>query len=151
MLNRAIPSRWTGHASRKAGAALRLCAALLLILQVVYLPIHLHLEPHTDAVEAGVIALLTPAASCVGDADHEGDDGHERHSASHHKLKALRAERAAPMNLVLLPVVECLAAEVDCPQPQVFACSGLSPPLLPRCWQFLFRAALPVRAPSFLT
>jgi hypothetical protein len=150
-MSRAIKRRWTGRTGRKAGAVLRFFAALLLVVQIVYTPIHLYRVPHSDEAEFGAATPQTSAAAFVVDADHDGAGHHQRHSAVQHKLKVLRSQRAAPMDLMLVPVVEWVAAEKDCPEPQVFEFSGLSPPELPRCWQFLFRAALPVRAPSFLS
>jgi hypothetical protein len=47
--------------------------------------------------------------------------------------------------------VECMDAEKDCPPPPVFEFSGLAPPELLRSWQFFFRTALPVRAPSLFS
>jgi hypothetical protein len=151
MMTHATPFRWTGRSSRKAGAVLRLCVALLLVLQVVYTPIHLNLEPHAREGGFSEAALPAAATSLLSDADHEDADHHGRHPASHHVLKALRCERAPAMDLLVLPALELLLAEPVCLPPHVVHSSGLSPPALPRCWQFILRAALPVRAPSHLT
>ena len=94
---------------------------------------------------AGAATVVTTMAAEAGHDDH-GD--HERHSAAEHKLKVLRSQRAAPMDLMLVLVAEPVIAEQDCPLPQEFASSGLSPPEISCSWQFHFRAALPVRAPS---
>ena len=143
--------RWTGHTSRMAGAVLRFCVALWLVLQIVYTPIHLSLEPHSEEAEFSAAAPLAPAAAFAGDEGHEGDGHHERHPAAQHKFKVLRSERAALAEVFLAPAVACLEVGQDCPQPQVVDFSGLSPPELLRSWQFFFRAALPVRAPSLLS
>lgn len=146
-MSRAIQARWIGQARRQASAALRLCAALWLVLYIVYTPIHLNLEPHSD--EADFKGATPGALATVADESH--NDDHERHTAAQHKLKALRSHRAPVPEMALVTVVKWVAAQNDCPQPQVFEFSGLSPPELPRCWQFLFRTALPVRAPSLLS
>jgi hypothetical protein len=148
---RAMGKRWIGRTSRKAGAALHLCVALLLVLQIVYTPIHLYQVPHSDEIDFSAAAPLASAAAFVGNEDQDGDGHHERHSAAQHKLKVLRSQRAPVAEIDWVTVVDWVVAEKDGPQPQVFSFSGLSPPELPRCWQFLFRAALPVRAPSVLS
>jgi hypothetical protein len=143
--------RWNARTSRKAGAALRFCVALLLGLQIVYTPIHLYRVPHSDEADFSAAAPLASAAAFVGDVDHDGDGHHERHPAAQHKFKVLRSEQTAAAEMVLVAVVEWVNAEKDQPQPQVFDFSGLSPPELSRSWQFIFRAALPVRAPSLVS
>ena len=150
-MSRPIHRRLTEHTRRQASAALRFCAALWLVFQFVYTPIHLHLEPHSDAADIGLTASPTDSTTIAGDDEHDGDEHHERHPAAQHKFKVLRSEKAAAAEHVLVSAVEWTFAEMDCPQPQAFGFSGLSPPELPRCWQFLFRAALPVRAPSLLS
>ena len=47
-MSKAMHKRCTGRTSRVAGAALRSCVALWLILQIVFTSIHLYLEPHSD-------------------------------------------------------------------------------------------------------
>ena len=146
-----MEKRWTAHASSAAGAALRACVPLWLILQIVFTSIHLYLEPHSDGAgtnSGGASAWFTAFA---GDDDHDGDGDHERHSAAQHELKALRSARLGPAQIFVASAVQWVDVEQDCPQPQVFEFSGLSPPELPRSWQFLLRAALPVRAPSLLS
>ena len=145
-MNSAKHGQATGRKGRSAGALLRLCAVLWLVVYIVYTPIHLCLEPHFEEA----VCSATTAASCVGDADHDGDDHGDQHAAAQHKLKALRSARTVVAEIVLITAVEWVEAEKECPLPQVFEFSGLSPPELPRCWQFIFRAALPIRAPSVL-
>ena len=146
-MSRAIQRRWTGRNSREVGAVLRFWAALLLVFHILYTPIHLYRVPHSEEADFSAAAPLESAAAFVGDEGHEGDGDHERHPAAQHKFKALRSERAALAEVFLAPAVACADVGQDCLQPQVFGFSGLSPPELLRCWQFLFRAALPVRAP----
>lgn len=52
-----------------------------------------------------------------------------------------------PAFLFTLMVAE-ITAEPLAPPPSDFVATALSPPELPRGWQFSLRAALPVRAPS---
>ena len=139
---------WTGRTSRAAGAALRLSVGLWLVLQIVYTPIHLYRVPHSEEADFSAPAPLGTAAALDGDEGHGGDGEHERHPAAQHKFKVLRSERAAMPGVFLAPVVACAEVGQCCPQPEVVDFSGLSPPELSCCWQFFFRAALPVRAPS---
>jgi len=151
VISSAIQKRWTARPSRLAGAALRACVPLWLILQIVFTSIHLYLEPHSNEADSrsfGASAWLTAFA---GDEGHDGDADHQRHSAAQHELKALRSARLGPAQMFIASAVQWVHVEQDCPQPQVFEFSGLSPPELPRSWQFLLRAALPVRAPSLLS
>ena len=135
------------------GVVSRFCVALLLGLQIVYAPVHLCLEAHAEEAEFSAAAARGPGAVSVfvGDEGQEGEGHHERHSALQHKLKVLRPERAALPGLVLVAFVEWMDAEQVPPQPQRVDFTGLSPPELAQCWQFFFRAALPVRAPSLLS
>lgn len=133
-----------------AGAFLRFCAALVLVFQIVYTPIHLYYEPHSDEAESSATAPQSATIALVDDEGHDGDE-HREHSAAQHQLKALRSDRAALPDMVLVPLVVCLVADLDKPQAQGLGFSGLSPPELSRSWQFHFRAALPVRAPSAIS
>ena len=151
VMSTAILRRWAGRANRMAGPSLRSCAALWLILQIVCTSIHIYLEPHSDGPDSessGAPAWLT---TFTGDDSHDGDGDHQRHSAAQHELNALRSVRLVPAQIFVASAVQWVDVEQDCPQPTVFEFSGLSPPELPRSWQFLLRAALPVRAPSLLS
>jgi hypothetical protein len=150
-MNRAKQRQWMGRVSRSVGTALRLCAVLLLILQIVYTPIHLVRVPHSDVADFSAAAPMTSATAFAGDENQDGDGHHERHPAAQHKLKVTQLTRAIFVEMVQIPEIKWLDAENECPQPQAVDFSGLSPPELPRCWQFFFRAALPVRAPSLLS
>ena len=150
-MSRWIQRRWTGRTSHQAGALLRVCVAILLVVQIVYTPFHLLREPHSDEDEFSAASPLAATAAFAGAETSDGDGHHERHSAAQHKLKVVRSQRAPVAELGLVTVVECVVVEKDCPQPQMVDFSGLSPPELPRSWQFFFRAALPVRAPSLLS
>ena len=147
-MSTALQRRWTGGTSREAGAALRLCVGLWLILQIVYTPIHLYLEPHSDGADSRSWGASAWVTALLGDDGHDGDGDHARHPAAQHKFKVLRSERAAMPGVFLAPVVACAEVGQCCPQPEVVDFSGLSPPELSCCWQFFFRAALPIRAPS---
>ena len=143
--------RWTSRTRRMACAALRLCVSLWLVLEILYTPIHLYGEPHSDEADISAPAPLASTASYEGDEHQGSDEHHERHSAAQHKIKVLRSQRAPVAELVPVQAVQWVEAERDCPAPQVFEFSGLSPPEFHCCWQFHFRAALPVRAPSLLS
>ena len=65
-MSRTIQRRWTGRTSRVAGAALRSCVALWLILQIVFTSIHLYLEPHSDAADLASSAASAWTAPLIG-------------------------------------------------------------------------------------
>jgi hypothetical protein len=146
-----VQRRWTGRTSRMAGAALRLCVGLWLVVQIVYTPIHLYREPHSDEADVSPPTPLASGAAYEGDARQGSDEHHERHSAAQHKIKVLRSQRAPVAEMVPVRALQWVEAERDCPAPQLVVFSGLSPPEFVRSWQFVFRAALPVRAPSLLS
>ena len=150
-MSRPIQRRWIGRTSRVAGTALRFSVALCFMLQIVCTSIHLYLEPHSDGADFRSSGASAWATAFTGDDGHDNDGDHERHPAAQHKFKVLRPERAALAEVLLAPAVACVEVGQGCPQPQVFQFSGLSPPELPRSWQFFVRAALPVRAPSCLS
>jgi len=150
-MTRAARPRGCRRACRQATAALRFCAALWLVFYTAYTPIHLYLEPHSNAADSWESALPAAAADWVADPGHEGDEHHERHPAAQHTLKVTQPVRVALAEMVPVQTVEWVHVEPDCSMPPVFGFSGLSPPELARCWQFFFRAALPVRAPSLIS
>lgn len=129
----------------------RCCLAFLLVLQIAYTPFHLYLEPHTDEVEFSWGQAATKAAAVAADESHDDHGDSDRHPAAQHKLKVLRSQRVAPMDFVLAPVAESWVAAPHILPLLVSESSGLSPPEFACRWQFVFRAALPVRAPSLLS
>jgi hypothetical protein len=146
-----IRARRPRHTRRTAKAVLRVCASLCLVFHIVYTPIHLCLEPHSDDTDIRASAAPARATVAAEDEDHAGGGHHGRHPALEHKFKVLKPERVgqAEMSLASGPVPACTCE--DCPPRKGLDSSGLSPPELPRSWQFILRAALPVRAPSFLS
>lgn len=147
-MNRAARKQRTRCSRGLTPAAARACLVLLLVLQIVYTPLHLFLEPHSDEADFCGAGAATVVATMAADGGHDDHEDNERHAAAEHKLKVLRSSRAAPMDLLVVFVAEPVIAEQDCPLPQEFESSGLSPPEISCCWRFHFRAALPVRAPS---
>jgi hypothetical protein len=91
------------------------------------------------------------SGDCVAYDRHDGDDHHERHSAEQHKFKGTQPTRAMVDEMMPVQVIEWVDPREGCLRPQVVEFSGLSPPELHCCWQFIVRAALPVRAPSLLS
>lgn len=150
-MSRATHARGTRRNRRTACAVLCFCTVLWLVLYIVYTPIHLWLEPHSHDADAWVPTRLAVGAASVDQQGHDGDDHHERHPAAQHKLKVTQPTRAPLAELVPVQPMPWAEAERTCPPVQVVEFSGLSPPELPRSWQFFFRAALPVRAPSLLS
>jgi hypothetical protein len=142
---------WKRGADCFAGAVLRFCVALLLILQIAYTPIHLSLEPHSDEADFSAAAPRGSGAMHVGEEDHDADAHHERHPAAQHKFKLTQPARAPLVEMLPVEATERVAVERDCPRVKLFEFSGLSPPELPCSWQFVLRTALPVRAPSLLS
>lgn len=150
-ISKAVQGRWDGCGSRKTCASSHLCLALLIILQIVYTPIHLHQVPHVDDAPFDALGATTPDVVFAED-DHDGDDHRDhRHPAMQHKFKGVSPERLVIGQMELMPSLEWAEPEADHPQPHLFGFSGLSPPELSVSWRFIFRAALPVRAPSFLS
>lgn len=150
-ISKAVQGRWDRRVSRKTCALSRACLALLIILQIVYTPIHLHQVPHDDEAPFGVLATPTPGVAFAPD-DHDGDGHHDqRHPAVQHKFKGVSPERLVIGQMELMPSLEWAEPAGNHSQPCLFGFSGLSPPELTVSWRFIFRAALPVRAPSFLS
>ena len=150
-MSRAAQPRGTGRSRRQAGAVLRVCAALWLVFYIVYTPIHLYREPHSESADISPGPTTGSMTDVVAADGHDGDDHHGRHPAAQHKFKVTQPTRAPIAEMAPVPAVQWVEAETACPQPRVFGFSGLSPPALSRCWQFFLRAALPVRAPSLLS
>lgn len=138
---------WTSRSRRMVGAVLRYCLAIYLVLELIGTPLHLYLEPHSGLADTWSIRPCAEVPSVSGEG-HHADSEHERHSAAQHDLKALRIQRIPVTEMATVAHAECLPTEKSRRHEQVLVFSGLSPPELPRPWQFVFRAALPVRAPS---
>ena len=128
---------------------LPLSTALWLIIWLVYAPLHLHLEPHSHEVLARSSASHTPTLASVSDASPASDGDDHEHPAYQHQLKLAQSNRLASVPVVFLMAVMGMELEKDCPRSPIFGFSGLSPPEFTHSWQFIVRAALPVRAPSF--
>jgi hypothetical protein len=150
-MSRALGLRPSGRTGRKAWGAIRFFAALWMVFYIAYTPIHLYLEPHSDGGNASSGTAFAHSGDCVADDRHDDGDHHERHSAEQHKFKVTQPTRAIVAELVPVQLMEWVNPDRGCPQPQVVEFSGLSPPEFHCCWQFIFRAALPIRAPSLLS
>lgn len=139
--------QWTRHASRQTGVVPRICLAILLIYNILYTPIHLHRMPHSHGADFHGAVTSVPAALWRAAEGHD-DDHHPPHPAAQHKLNLVKTERLIWEWLWVIPVTAWLDPQNCRPALQKFDFSGLSPPELICGWQFFFRAALPVRAPS---
>lgn len=108
---------------------------------------------HALLEQAGVIHVVHD--------DHHGDDGSHEHNTDNHVFAD--GDYASPRSATALmnpgsPVVQTAIFQSafvlaflsgdDSPGP---APPGTAPPLLQKSWYFLFRTALPVRAPSFIS
>ena len=143
--------QWRGRTGRKLGVALPFGMAFWLLVQVVYTPIHILQESHTDELSFNGTTRRASTAVSVSD-DDQDEDGHAgEHSAEQHKLKALRSGRLVLNPAVLVLAVQWVDTTQDDPQPPMFAFLSRAPPELHRSWQFIFRTALPIRAPSILS
>jgi hypothetical protein len=118
---------------------------------IAYTPIHLYVEPHSDGANGSTGAASARSGDCYADNRHDGDDHHERHSAEQHKFKGTQPTRAIVAEMMPVPAMEWVNPDEGRPEPQLVEFSGLSPPEFSCSWQFIFRAALPVRAPSLLS
>jgi hypothetical protein len=150
-MRRPTEPRSVRRARRQARAALAFCVVVWLVFCIVYTPIHLCLEPHSDGENPSTGTASAHSGDCVADERHDAGDHHERHSAEQHKFKVTQATRAIVADLIAVQLMEWVNPDEGCPQPQAVEFSGLSPPEFHCCWQFIFRTALPVRAPSLLS
>jgi hypothetical protein len=132
------------------GAILRSCIAIYLILQILWTPIHVFMEPHSDLADARWSRTLSHDKSSLVSEGHDSDSDHERHSASQHNIQVLSPRTLPAAEMALVHFTECQLMENVRTEEQILVLSGsgLSPPELLRSWQFISRAALPVRAPS---
>jgi hypothetical protein len=121
---------------------------LWLVVWLVYTPLHLHLERHSHEVFPHPSAPETPRLASVSDARPASDGDDHEHPAYQHQLKLAQSCRVASVPVVYSAAVVWMELEKDCPRAPIFGFSGLSPPEFTHSWQFIFRAALPVRAPS---
>lgn len=147
-ISRAPGLPWSRALGRWTWRALQVFASLWVVLQIAYAPIHLYLEAHSDGADATAGAASVHRDNLIAVDAGDGDDHHGRHTAERHKFKVTQPMRAIVADLIPLQLMDWVNPDEGCPPPRVVEFSGLSPPELPRSWQFLLRAALPVRAPS---
>lgn len=133
-----------------AGRAVRFVAALALVSCIAYHPIELCLEPHAHPVNAMPGTVFGHAGACLADDRHHAEDHHERHSAEEHQVKGPPPTRILEFESVPVRAWEALDLSASRPQPSGVDLSGLSPPEFRGSWQFLYRTAPPIRAPSLL-
>jgi len=98
---------------------------------------------HALLESAGVIHQSGAESDSDGDHDHEAADGVVLLPSS------VNAPTMSTTFVYVLPVIAFLLPESVEVALIDRIHSGTSPPLLPKSWQFIHRAALPVRAPSF--
>ena len=124
---------------------------LWLVCHLLYTPIHLLLESHAEEVHPVEAASRAAAVACLDRDDSHGDDYHEWHPASQHSFEAVNSSRlVVPSTLVIvtMPWLEAVEGFSEPQEPPGCRGQGPAPPELVRGWQFHFRAAPPVRAPS---
>jgi hypothetical protein len=135
---------------------LRLVTCILGVLYLLSLfsgRVHLLKESHLDF--ASVYALQAPF-TIEADHDNHGDHQHHPHPTSDHKALLAAVSNSSPIHSQgfappISPLLFCLLSQHSSAalvNPDV---PGPSPPELICTWQFSFRAALPARAPSFIS
>jgi hypothetical protein len=124
-------------------------AALLLI--AVWLPG----SSHPLLQYAGLIHQVHADHEADSSSSHEHDADNHEAADGHCALSSTRISVPLP-DAVAAPVLICLL-DVRASQPHVglqpsgLPPPGTAPPQLSHCWQFSFRTALPVRAPSLIS
>lgn len=133
---------------RPAPARLRLLGALWVIAGLLYTPVHLALELHSDGSESAHGGASPDRATLASPDDHGGH--HACHAAAQHPSQTTMAARLEVVKVAEFLVLSWVNLAYEQPRPRRLCFSGLSPPPHARCWQFLVRAALPARAPTRL-
>jgi hypothetical protein len=102
---------------------------------------------HALLESAGLIHQEQPASGADDDHDHDAADGICAISSSSTPL----AKGAFSTEVLYVVALTAFDASFDSTVTHPLSINGLgpSPPLLPSSWQFVFRTALPCRAPSF--
>jgi hypothetical protein len=142
--------RWSGRASRTAGCPLQFFVGLSLVCAIAYTPIHLYLEPHSQGSGVGTGTALAQCGECAVGAAHDGDNHDDRHCVQQHQLVTLPT-RALVAERMPVQAMKWVDGHEGFSHARVAGPLGLSPPEFCCSWQFLFRAALPVRAPSLFS
>jgi hypothetical protein len=113
-----------------------------------YTPLHCHLEPRCHARFAADARSCTPCTPTIHNACAASEGHHHEHPNSQHQIELTQSGRPTSAPAATLVAKVWTEPESDGPRPPGFGLSGLSPPEITHAWQFLFRAALPARAPS---
>jgi len=104
---------------------------------------------HAFLESAGFIHQEQSSSGSADDRDHDVADGICASPAS--SIPVLKGTPSnIPLHLLSLPLQDPAFGPNTRTPPPVDGL-GPAPPYLPCAWQFLFRAALPARAPSFLS
>ena len=129
-------------------AAVRLLRnTLLLLLAAAWLPLTSHCK--LEALPGLEFLQCADGQACHQDADVPNDGGCCSLEAAHYFLPSQQPD-VAPALLLALPAFESpLALVRGLPAPVSLGILTAAPPDLPASWQFVFRTALPPRAPSF--
>ncbi len=118
---------------------------------LVYTPLHLYLEPHCHARHAAEASSGVPDTPTIHNACAASEGHHHEHPASQHQLEVTPSGRLTSAPAATLMAKAWMEPETGGPRLPGFGFSGLSPPEITHAWQFLFRAALPARAPSCIS
>ena len=115
------------------------------LIAVLMLAIWVPATSHALLEAAGMIHQQHADADSDTDHDHDAADGLCALTSSNAPIA-----KSAPPSVVLYVIVSAALINSASTETHKVLCGGLgpSPPLLPKSWQFIYRAALPGRAPS---
>ena len=139
-----------GHSCVTNGLLLRKCFVKRsrTVFAVFMLAIWVPATSHALMEAVGMIHQQHADADSDSDHDHDAADGICA-------VTSANAPIAKPVSVSVILYVLSHSALINFASDETrhfsFAALGPSPPLLPKSWQFVYRAALPGRAPSFLS
>ena len=147
-----IQKRRNWRTSRTAGRVQRFFATIGLVLQILYTLFHVCQEAHLDCAAFSVPdSKVSSGVSSIGCDDQDPSGSHEQHSSVEHKIEVPRSQRLAMAVVLALPAAQAVDPEPDAAPSYAYSLCSRAPLHLSGCWQFVYRTALPVRAPSLLS
>jgi hypothetical protein len=138
----------------RAASGWRGLVVIGLVCHLLYTPIHLVLESHSDDVSPIRTASAPTTQACLDYNDSHQDAHHEWHPSFQHNCEAINCSPLvvrSTLTVVVMPWREAVEGISQLQEPPDGRWHGLAPPGLVRTWQFHTRAAPPVRAPAVLS